>query len=51
MMDRIILLDEGTITESGTFDELISRNGDFVRFIQQHLQEGESDDDDEDFDG
>jgi len=37
MVDRIIVLNDGTISESGTYEELISRDGDFARFLHQYI--------------
>ena len=31
--DLVLSLDEGSITEMGTYEELISNNGDFAEFI------------------
>lgn len=39
MVDRIIVLNDGAISESGTYEELISRDGDFSKFLQQHIME------------
>ena len=32
--DLVLSLDEGSITEMGTYEELISNNGDFAEFIR-----------------
>ena len=38
-MDKIIVLVKGTISEVGTYDELISHNGAFADFIETYLKE------------
>ena len=35
--DRILVLDRGRIVESGSYDELISRDGVFRRLVQRQL--------------
>ena len=35
--DRIIVLDEGRIAESGTFDELVAKNGLFASFVKRQV--------------
>ena len=35
--DRIIYLEQGTIAEQGTYDELIQKNGKFARLIERQL--------------
>ncbi|XP_052092541.1 multidrug resistance-associated protein 1-like [Mytilus californianus] len=47
-VDRIVVMDNGQISEEGTFDELVAHNGPFAQFLKQHLATEElSDDDDE----
>ena len=41
-VDQIIVLKEGSISESGTFEELIARKGDFAEFVAQYIQESDS---------
>ena len=43
-VDHIIVLKDGSTSESGTFDELIARKGDFAEFVTEYLFE-ESDSD------
>ena len=38
-VDRIIVLADGRITESDTFEDLINKNGDFADFIRTYLNE------------
>ena len=49
-MDKIIVLDKGTISEVGTYEELISFNGAFAEFIRTYLTQT-PEEDDEDSDG
>ncbi|CAG2221076.1 ABCC3 [Mytilus edulis] len=47
-VDRIVVMDNGQISEEGTFDELVAHNGPFAHFLKQHLvYEEQYDDDDE----
>ena len=46
-VDSIIVLKDGMISEVGTYDELISRNGAFAEFIRHYLTETGSDSHDE----
>ncbi|XP_052767473.1 multidrug resistance-associated protein 1-like isoform X2 [Mya arenaria] len=47
MVDRILVLNNGEITEAGTYEELISRRGAFANLIQTFLEfDDESDADD-----
>jgi ATP-binding cassette, subfamily C (CFTR/MRP), member 1 len=39
--DRIFCLEEGRIVESGTYDELISRDGDFSRLLRKYTNDDE----------
>ncbi|XP_054164141.1 multidrug resistance-associated protein 1-like [Oppia nitens] len=48
-VDQIVVLKNGTISECGTFDELIAKNGYFAEFITEYLmQESDSDPENED---
>ena len=47
MVDSIIVLKDGTISESGSYEELLSYNGDFAEFLQQYLQQDEDDSDED----
>lgn len=37
LVDRIIVMKDGTISESGTYEELLSHNGAFAQFLTQYL--------------
>ncbi len=39
--DRIVVLDEGRIVETGTHRELLARNGHYTRLYEQQQQTGE----------
>lgn len=41
--DRIILLEDGVIAESGTYDELMSLNGKFAKLVEKQLLQEEKD--------
>jgi len=47
MVDRIIVILDGAISESGTYDELISHEGPFANFLQQYMLK---DDDEQEID-
>lgn len=47
-MDNIIVLKEGKITESGSYDELLARKGAFAEFLVQFLTEEEQTESDDD---
>ena len=38
-VDRVFVISDGRITESGTYQELISYNGPFAEFVRTFLQE------------
>lgn len=44
MVDRVVVLNDGIITEQGTYEELISRDGDFAKFLQQYINDEEEED-------
>ncbi|KAL4216369.1 hypothetical protein ACF0H5_024096 [Mactra antiquata] len=46
MVDRIIVLSDGVISEIGSYEELISHDGPFAQFLNQYLQQDDEDDDD-----
>jgi hypothetical protein len=41
-VDSIIMLENGSVTETGTFEELKSRNGSFAKFIHSYLENNEA---------
>ena len=47
MVDSIIVLKDGAISEAGSYEELLSHNGDFADFLHQYLQEDGSDSDED----
>ena len=47
MVDSIIVLKDGAISESGSYEELLSYNGDFSEFLQQYLQQDDTDSDED----
>ncbi|XP_071095145.1 multidrug resistance-associated protein 1-like [Haliotis cracherodii] len=47
MVDQIIVMNDGTITETGSYDQLMSHDGHFAQFLKTYLIE-QSDDEDED---
>ena len=43
-VDQIVVLKDGSISESGTFEELIANKGDFAEFVSEYiLQQSETD--------
>lgn len=44
-VDRIVVLKDGTVSEEGTYQELMQRKGAFAEFLVQHLQEAQEEDD------
>ena len=43
-MDQIIVLKNGEISEQGTFEELLAKEGEFQEFLLQYLSEGNDED-------
>ncbi|XP_046565290.1 multidrug resistance-associated protein 1-like [Haliotis rubra] len=48
MVDHIIVMNDGDITETGSYDELMSRNGHFAQFLQEYLIDRIDEDEEED---
>ncbi|XP_071095143.1 multidrug resistance-associated protein 1-like [Haliotis cracherodii] len=48
MVDHIIVMNDGRITEAGSYDQLITRNGHFAQFLQEYLIEKTDEEDNED---
>ena len=46
-VDEIIVLDNGRISEHGTFEELVMHNGPFAQFLQVYLLQEEDDEEDQ----
>ena len=44
LVDNIFVLDNGMISECGTYDELMMHNGVFAQFLLQHLTQESSED-------
>ena len=38
-VNKIVVLKDGSISEMGTYEELLERNGVFAKLIKQHLTE------------
>jgi len=43
-VDFIIILQNGTIFESGTYNELLKKDGNFASFVATYLNEHQNDD-------
>ena len=43
-MDKIVVIKDGEISESGSYKDLIEQNGAFAEFIRTYLQETAEDD-------
>ena len=37
-VDRIIVISEGTVSEVGTFEQLVENNGSFAEFLATHAE-------------
>ena len=44
LVDHIIVMDQGKITEAGSYKELMTHDGPFAQFIRTHLLEHQDDD-------
>jgi len=42
--DKIAVLEKGEIVEFGTYEELLSKKGSFVRLFEKQIYKGERDD-------
>ena len=47
-VDKIIVLKEGRVSESGTFDTLLRNDGAFAQFIRTYMVDAESGEEDSD---
>jgi ABC-type multidrug transport system ATPase subunit len=45
MVDRIIVINEGQISETGSYSELVSAGGALASILQSYLQEASDDED------
>ena len=43
-VDTILVIDHGVVTESGSYEELVSHDGAFAKFLAEHLLKADSDD-------
>ena len=41
-VDEIVMIENGTISETGTFDELKDQDGAFAKFIKLYLENNEA---------
>ncbi|XP_076457656.1 multidrug resistance-associated protein 1-like [Babylonia areolata] len=48
MVDQILVMSDGTITEAGSYEELLSHDGDFAQFLKAYLTQDEEDEEEED---
>ncbi|XP_021964848.1 multidrug resistance-associated protein 1 isoform X1 [Folsomia candida] len=48
-VDKIVVLKDGRVSESGTFQQLLKNRGSFAEFLAQHLDIGEGEEIDESF--
>ncbi len=48
MVDRIAVISHGRISEIGSYDELMTHNGDFAQFLKSHLLKEDSDSEESD---
>ena len=39
LVDHIVVITDGCVSEVGSYDELIDRKGDFAEFLQKHFTE------------
>jgi ABC-type transport system involved in cytochrome bd biosynthesis fused ATPase/permease subunit len=42
LVDKIIVLKHGRVTESGSYEQLLSHNGPFSAFLRHHVQHAPS---------
>jgi ABC-type transport system involved in cytochrome bd biosynthesis fused ATPase/permease subunit len=45
-VDEIIVMDNSTISEQGTFQELVAHDGPFAKFLKQYFSQESSDEED-----
>ena len=51
MVDTIVVMVDGQISEYGSYDELLSHDGAFAQFLKMYLTQDHDDDDDDDPEG
>lgn len=44
LVDQIIVMDQGQITETGSYEELMNHNGPFAQFVKTYLLEHDDED-------
>jgi len=47
MVDNIIVIVDGKISEAGSYEQLLSHDQTFAHFLRTHLQQQDSEDDDD----
>jgi len=47
MVDNIVVIVNGEISEEGSYEDLLSHNRDFAQFLRTYLQEQDSNEDDD----
>lgn len=50
-MDHIVVLGNGTVSEAGTYDQLLNHDGEFAKFLRTYFLEHADSDDSEDDEG
>jgi len=48
MVDNIVVIVDGEISEAGSYDELLSHDQAFAQFLRTYLQQQDADEDDDD---
>ena len=51
MVDKIVVMVDGKISEYGSYDDLLSHDGAFAQFLKVYLTQENNDEDDEDPEG
>ena len=51
MVDTIVVMVDGQISEYGSYDELLSHDGAFAQFLKMYLTQEQDEDEDEDPEG
>ena len=48
LVDEILVVSQGQITESGTYHQLLRRNGDFAQFLKTYFTQDNDNNEEED---